>query len=88
MSKRRRRNTQKRAGETNSFMKTPNSKIPTLTHARQNVFKLLMNSVDQNSPEFVILNKRETFEELNKKMLDKFKDFGNQGYNFFIIFFL
>ena len=88
MPKRRKRNTQKRAGETNSLMKTPSSKTPTLTHARQSLFKSLTKSLNGNSHEFVMLNKRETFEELNKKMLDKFKDFGNQGYNFFIIFFL
>ena len=82
MPKRRQRNTQKRAGEFNSIKKTISRKIPTLTHAKQNVFKLLTSSVNENSLEFVMLNKRKTFEELNTKMLDKFKDFRNQGYVF------
>ena len=63
-------------------MKTTSRKTPTLTHARQNIFKSLTNSVNQNCPKFVMLNKRETFEELNIKVLDKFKDFRNQGYIF------
>ena len=47
--------------------------------------KLLTNTVNQNCPEFVILNKQETFIE---NALDKVKDFGKKGFYFcfFIIF--
>ena len=81
MPKNRKRNT--RAKEAKSFIKVPNRKTTKLEHARQNIFKSLTNYVNQNCPEFVMLNKKETFEKLNRKVLDKLDDFGNQGYSFY-----
>ena len=85
MPKKRKRNTQKRAKKAKSFIEVPNRKTSALEHAIQSIFKLVTNSVNQNFPEFVMLNNRKTFEILNSKMVDKFKDFKNQGYIFFLI---
>ena len=83
MPKNRKRNT--RAKEAKSFIKVPVRKTTTLEHARQYIFKSLTNYVNQNCPDFVMLNKKNTFEKVNGKMLDKFTDFGNQGYSFYLV---
>ena len=58
-----------------------------LEHARLNVFKSLINTVNQICPEFVVLNKQETYQKLDRNALDKIKDFGKQGFyfNIFVI---
>lgn len=85
MPKKRKRNTKKRAKKAKSFIEVPSRKTSTLEHAIQSIFKSLTNSVNQNYPEYVMLNKRKTFEKLNSKMVYKFKDIRNQGYNFDLI---
>ena len=79
MPKKRKRNTQKRAKKAKSSIQVPNRRTSTLEHAIQSIFKSITNSVNQNFSEFVMLNKRKTFEKLNSQMVDKFKDFKNQG---------
>ena len=71
-------------------MKVPNTKMTRLEHAKQNTFKSLTNSVNNNCSEFVMLNKRDTFEKLNRKVLDKIKDFEKQGFffTFLVLYFL
>ena len=68
-------------------MKIPSRKKTRLDHARQNILKSLTNSVIQNCSEFVMLNKRESFQNLNKNVLNKIKDFGKQGFYFIIYYF-
>ena len=60
-----------------------------LINARQNIFKSLTNSINQNCPEFVVLNKKETFKKLDRKMIDKIKYFEKQGFNtsFYVLVF-
>ena len=77
------RNPQKVAKE--SCIKVPSRKKTRLEHAGHNIFESLTNSVNQNSPEFVMFNKKETFKKLNRKVLDKLDDFGNQGYSFYLV---
>ena len=48
-------------------MKVPNTKMTRLEHAKQNVFKSQLNSVNQNCHKFVMLNKR----QLCEKLIDK-----------------
>ena len=67
-------------------MKVPNRKMTRLEHARQNVFKSLTNSVNQNCSEFVMLNKQASLKKNGRKMLDKIKDFGKQGFYYFLSF--
>ena len=89
MSKNLKRNTQKRIKEAKSCLKVPSRNIKRLKHARQNIFKSLTNSINQNCPEFVVLNKKETFEKLDRKMIDKIKYFEKQGFNtiFYVLVF-
>ena len=54
--------------------------MTTFEHARQNIFKSLTNSVNQNCPEFIILNKQETFQKLDRNELNKIKNFWKQGF--------
>ena len=81
--------TQKRAKEAKSCMKLPRRKMKILEHDGQNLFKTLTNTVKQNCPEFVMLSKRETFENLDRKMLGKVRNFGTQGFDcfFFVLLF-
>ena len=65
------RNTQKLAKEAKSCMKQPSRKKTRLEHARRNIFELLTNHFNQSSPEFVMLNKKATFEKLDIKVFDK-----------------
>ena len=75
MSKNCKRNTQTRDKDAKSCVKVPSRKRIRLKNARQNIFKSLTNSVNQNLPEFVLLNKKETFEKLSQKTLGKIKNF-------------
>ena len=84
MPKNFKRNEQKRAEEAKSCMKVPSRKMIRLENATQNKFKSLTNSVIQNCSEFVMLNKQETFQKLDRNALDKIKDFGTKGFYFFI----
>ena len=84
MPKSLKRNQQERSKEAKGCMKVPSRKMTRLKHARQNTFKSLISSVNNNCSEFVMLNKRETFEKLNRKVLDKIKDFEKQGFYFSI----
>ena len=80
------RNKHQRAKEAKSCMKVPSRKMTRLEHARQNIFKSLKNSVNQNWPEFVILNKQETFQKLDRNVLDKIKDFMKKVFIFYLLF--
>ena len=80
MPKNPKRNEQKRAKKAKSCMKVPSRKMTRLEHVRQNTFKSLTNSVNNNCSEFVILNKQETYKKLNRNELDKIKDFWKQGF--------
>ena len=66
MSKNLKRNTQKRIKEAKSCLKVPSRNIKRLKHARQNIFKSQTNSVNQSCSQFVMLNKKETFEKFIK----------------------
>ena len=77
MPKSRKRNKQQRAKDAKSFMKVPSRKSKRLEHARQNVFKSLTNTVNQNCSEFLILNKKENFKNLIEMHYIKSKIFGN-----------
>ena len=82
MPKSLKRNQQERSKEAKSCMEVPSRKIRRLEHAKQNIFKSLTNTVNQNCPEFVILNKQETFQKLDRNVIDKIKDFRKQGFYF------
>ena len=73
MSKDLKRNMLKPAIEAKSRMKVPSKK--TTKYAEQNIFKSLTNPSNQNYPEFVVLNKKVTFEKLDGKVFDKIKGF-------------
>ena len=88
MTKNLKRKTQKQAKEEKSCMKVPSIKMTRLEHARQITFKSFKNSVNQNCPEFVILNKQEAFQKLDGNVLDKIKDFEKQGFHFVCLKFL
>ena len=80
MPKNRKRNTQKRAKGAKSCMKVSSRKMRRLQHDKQNKLRSLTEPVNQNYPEFVMSNKKPTFEKIDRLMLDKIKDFGYQGF--------
>ena len=82
MSKNLKRLTQNEAKDEKSCLEEPSRKTTRLEHITKNIFKSLTNPVNQNSPEFVMLNKKATFEKLNGKVFDKVKDFEKQGFLF------
>ena len=84
MPKSLKRNQQERSKEAKSCMEVPSRKIRRLEHAKQNIFKSLTNTVNQNCPEFVKLNKKATFEKLDRKMLGKIEGSENEGFNFIV----
>ena len=71
MPKNCKRNTQKRDIDAKSCIKDPSRKITRFEHARQNIFKSLTNAVNKNLSEFILLNKRKTFEKLSRETLGK-----------------
>ena len=79
MSKNLERNSQKRAREAKSFIKVPSRKMTRFEHARQNIFKSITVPVNHSCSEFIMSNKKATFEKLDRKMLDKIKDFVTLG---------
>ena len=80
MPKNRKINTQKRGKDAKSCMKVSSRKMRRLEHDKQNTLRSLTEPVNQNYPEFVMSNKKPTFEKIDRLMLDKIKDFGNQGF--------
>ena len=82
MSKTFKNNTRKRAKEAECCKEEPSRMKTSLEQARQNIFKSQTNPVNQNYPEFVMLNKKATFEKLNGKVFEKVKDFEKQGFLF------
>ena len=87
MSKNLKINTLKRAKEPKSCLKVQSSKMAKLEHATQNVLKSITSSVNQNCSEFVLLNKKETIKRLDRRMLDKTKEFDTQGFSCFLMHF-
>ena len=73
MSKNLIRNSQKRAKEAKSWMKVPSRKMTRLEHARQKIFKSLTNTSNGNCPEFIMLNKKASFEKLDRTTFLDFK---------------
>ena len=86
MSKNFKMNTLKPALEPKSGSKVPSRKAANHEHAAQNVLKSLTTSVNQNCPEFVLLNKKETIKRLDRRMLEKIKEFETQGFSCFECF--
>ena len=70
--------TQKQAEKAKSCMKVQNEKE--INQSRQNVLKSQTKPKKHNCKNFVILNKRKTFEKFNEKMFKNIKEFGNQGF--------
>ena len=69
----------KQAVDAESCILVPSRKMTRLEHARQSILKLLTKPVNQNCPEFVMLNKKAIFEKVDGKMLNNIKGFGNKG---------
>ena len=80
MSQSLKRQTQKQAEEAKSCMKVQNRKE--IEYNRHTVFKSQTKPKKNNCKNFVILNKRKTFEKLNRKMFGNIQEFGNQGFIF------
>ena len=85
MTKSLKRFQQRRVIGAKRYKKAPNRKLTRLEHARQNVIKSVTNTANQNYPKFVIVNKRETFQKLERNALDNVKDFGKQGFYFYYL---
>ena len=80
------RKTQKQAKEAKRCTKVQNEKA--IEHSRQKVFKSETYPENQNCQNFVILNRRKSFEKFGRKMLENIKEFKNQGIKFiFDVFF-
>ena len=75
MPKNCKRKTQKRDKDAKSYVEVPSRKMTRLGNERQNIFKSLTNSVNQNLPEFVLLSKKEAVKKLSRKTLGKIKEF-------------
>ena len=69
---------QKQAEEAESCMKIQN--VKTIEDYRQNVLKSQTRPKNKNCKNFVLLNKRKTFEKFNEKMFKNIKEFGNKGF--------
>ena len=74
------RKTQKQAKEAKRCTKVQNGKA--IEHSRQKVFKSETYPENQNCQNFVILNRRKSFEKFGRKMLENIKEFKNQGITF------
>ena len=67
---------QKQAKRAKSYKKIQNGKA--IEHSKRKVFKFETNSENQNFQNFVILNRRKSFEKLGGKMLENIKELDNQ----------
>ena len=88
MTKSLKRYQQRRFNGAKRYKKVPNRKLTRLEHARQNVTKSVTNTDNQNYPKFVIANKQETVEKLERNAYDKVKDVWKQGFYFYYFIFL
>ena len=79
---------QKRNKDTKIYVKVPSRKMTRLIHARPNIFNSLTNPNNQSFPEFVMLNKKATFEKLDGQVFDKIKFFRKKGFLFCCLNFL
>ena len=74
------------AKEAKSFIKDKNGR--TIKHKRQNVFKSHTNPENKTCHNFVILNKRKTFDKYFGKILKNVKEFGHKGFTFYCFYFI
>ena len=84
MTKDLKRSMQKQGRDGKSLIKVANRKKIRHEHASQNILKSLTKIVNQNCHEFVMLNKKATFKNLDRKLLEKMKDITNQGFICFL----
>ena len=85
MTKDLKRSTQNQVRDGKSLMKVASIKQIRHEHANQNILKSLTKIVNQNCHEFVMLNKKATFKNLDRKLLEKMKDITNQGFLCFLL---
>ena len=83
MPKKLKRNKQQRAKEAQSCIKISSRKMTRLEHVRQNTFKSLTNSDNKNCSEFVMFNRKATFENFDRKLINKINDFAKTGFQIF-----
>ena len=76
--------TQKQAEEAKSCMNVQNGKA--IEHNRLNVLKSQTKPENHNCHNFVVLNKRKTFEKLGGKKLENIEEFGRKGFVYFYLF--
>ena len=75
--------TQRQAEEAISCNKVQNVKA--IEHNRQNIIKFQTRPENKNGQNFVLLNKRKTFEKLGRKVLDNTVEFENQGFSMLFV---
>ena len=79
----------KRANRGKTCFKVPDRKVTRLECVKQNIFKSLVFSENQKTSEFVLLNKKKTFDNFDYKVVDGILILGKKGYScllFFILF--
>ena len=77
--------TQKYTEEAKNCMKEKNGKA--IENNKENVMKSQGEQENKNWYNFVILSKRKTFEKLGGKMFKNIEEYGNKGFNFFLLFY-
>ena len=83
MSQNLKQQTQNQGEKAKSCMKLQNEKE--IEHNRQNVIKFQTRPENKNGQNFVLLNKRKTFEKLSRKVLDNTVKFEHQGFNLLFV---
>ena len=70
----------KRANDGKISIKKPDRKVTRLEYVKQNMFMSLVETENQNIPDFVLLNKETNIYQIEKKVVEDIQDLGVKGF--------
>ena len=88
MSKNFQKLSKKRVNGGQTCFKGPYRKVTRLECVRQNMFESLVNPENQNIQGIVLLNEKNIFDQVDRKVVDIFQIFGKKGFDCLLLFML
>ena len=80
MSKTSQNISRKRANDGKISIKIFDKRVTRLEYVKQNMFKSLVETENQNIPDFVLLNKETNIYQIEKKVVEDIQDLGVKGF--------
>ena len=88
MSKNFQKLSKKRVNGGETYFKDPDRKVTRLESVRENMFKFLVNPKNKIIHGFVLLNEKNIFDQIDRKLVDIFQILGKKGFNCLLLFIL